>query len=110
VRYSKYTTIRSMLKYMMKKYTSLTIIAILASVLLLSMSLILPTQVARAQPHTKDQKKDGATGDTKTGQEVNQNSKCSKGAHCIQTSTNILCTHSVCIFGSITPFIYPAPH
>ena len=85
-------------------------IAILATVLLLSVSLILPTQAAaRAQPHTKDQKT-GASGDSKTGQELNQNSKCSNGAQCIQTATNILCTHAVCIFGSMTPFIYPIPY
>lgn len=88
---------------------SLAIVAILASVLLLSVSLILPAQAARAHPDTKDRKA-GASGDSKTGQELNQNSRCSKGAQCIQTATNILCTHSVCIFGSITPFIYPVPY
>ena len=86
-------------------------IAILSSVLLLSVPLIQSIHIARAQPNAKDQKAGaGATGDTKTGQEVNQKSKCSKGAKCIQTATNILCTHSICIFGTLTPFIYPVPH
>jgi hypothetical protein len=84
-------------------------IAIPASVLLLSVSFLLPMQVAQAHSHTKDLKAD-ATGNTKTGQEVNQKSRCSDGANCIQTATNILCTHATCIFGAVTPFIYPVPY
>jgi hypothetical protein len=85
-------------------------VAILASALLLSVALIVPTQIALAHSNTKDQKA-SATGDSKIGQEVNQRGKCiGTNANCIQTATNILCMHSICIFGSVTPFIYPIPH
>lgn len=109
VGYSKYTTTRLVLANMKKNYTSLTMIAILASVLLASVSLILPIQIVQADSHTKDQK-DNAQGNTKTGQKVNQKSGCSDGAYCIQTATNILCTHAICIFGSPTPWKLPTPY
>jgi hypothetical protein len=84
-------------------------IAILASVLLVSVSLILPIQIVQADSHTKDQK-DNSQGNTKTGQKVNQKSECSDGANCIQTATNILCTHAICIFGSPTPMKLSIPY
>jgi hypothetical protein len=43
----------------------------------------------------------------RTNQENNQLNQCTNGASCWNYAQNILCLHSTCIFGDVTPFLMP---
>ncbi|MGB6673208.1 MAG: hypothetical protein WBE34_12305 [Candidatus Nitrosopolaris sp.] len=43
----------------------------------------------------------------RTNQEINQLNQCTNGASCWNYAQNILCVHSTCIFGAVTPFLMP---
>ena len=43
----------------------------------------------------------------RTNQDINQLNQCTNGASCWNYAQNILCLHSTCIFGAVTPFLMP---
>jgi hypothetical protein len=91
-------------------------IIFLGITLLLSMSLIVQSQLAEARKQNKNSDGEAKQTDIQNdaspqNQQVNQKMKCASDAVCLAKAINILCMkNSLCYIGYNAPFLMSTPH
>ena len=96
--------------------SSSIVIILLGITLLLSMSLVVQSQLAEARKQNKNGDDEAKQSDIQNdaspqNQQVNQKMKCASDAVCLAKAINILCTEkSLCYIGYNAPFLMSTPH
>lgn len=96
--------------------SSSIVIILLGVTLLLSMSMVVLSQLAEARKQNKNGDEQAKETDIENNaspqhQQVNQKMNCTSDAVCLAKAINILCTkNSLCYIGYNAPFLMSTPH